>query len=129
MSIYDSWRPNFYGRSTYIIRRVCGFLAYHLGKLFVESEWKMRYGLSPWQKTKVDCGIFVCANAMCALFGWKHNFSQKDIKAKRKKMITEFLNGGLEGFEYGSPDPDLNLSDERGFQRTESVLRAIPWEL
>jgi Ulp1 family protease len=128
MSIYDSWRPQNYSRSTYIIRCVCRFLEYHLGTLFVESEWKMRHGLSPWQRNKVDCGIFVCANAMCALFGWKHNFNQKDIKAMRKKMVMEFLNGRLEGF--GFPGPDVNMSDGRGFERTElSVLRALPQEL
>jgi hypothetical protein len=38
ISVYNSWRPKFYSCSIYIIRCVCRFLVYYLGKLFVESK-------------------------------------------------------------------------------------------
>jgi hypothetical protein len=53
-----------------------------------------------------------------------------DIKAKRRKMVMEFLNRGLEGFEYGFLDPDVSTSDGRGLHTVEqSVLQALPQEL
>jgi len=70
-----------------------------LGQHFLLEEWTIIDASSAQQANGVDCGVFVCMNALALALGREPltAFSSQDAEAARQLIAATLLNGGFEG--------------------------------
>ena len=111
-SLHDSWRPKRRLRARKIVRELVWFLEGYLGTLWEPGAWKVNVARGPWQRNRVDCGIWVCVHSWDVVMGLEEegvglmNASlQKgyNIKEMRRRMFVDILRGGLSDEEMETP--------------------------
>jgi sentrin-specific protease 1 len=69
-----------------------------LGKAYIDSEWTVLATKCAIQSNGYDCGVFLCTNALCVIFGldtWC--YKGHDMTQQRKNIAAVLLNRGFQG--------------------------------
>jgi len=75
------------------------FVAGVLSKEYREEDWRVVDASSSQQANGLDCGVFVCMNALASALGRDpvQAFGAEEVAAARRMVGAVLLNGGMKG--------------------------------